>query len=80
MSGSDARERTAGPAPIESAGAGLCFDCAHCVVVRSDRGSVFYRCGLAAADSRFPKYPMLPVLTCAGYEKGNNIVDKMDHS
>lgn len=36
-------------------------------IIRSDRGSVFYRCGLSATDPRFPKYPALPVLRCAGY-------------
>jgi len=47
---------------------GLCATCRHARVVRSDRGSVFYRCLLAATDPRFSKYPPLPVLRCAGYE------------
>jgi hypothetical protein len=46
---------------------GLCLDCEHSAVMRSDRGSMFYRCQLAASDPRFPKYPRLPVITCSGY-------------
>jgi hypothetical protein len=48
---------------------GLCADCLHARMVESDRGSVFWRCELAATDSRFPKYPRLPVIQCSGYEK-----------
>jgi hypothetical protein len=47
---------------------GLCEHCQHVQLIRSDRGTVFYLCKLSATDSRFPKYPMLPVLSCAGYE------------
>ena len=36
--------------------------------VESERGSVFYLCGRAATDPRFPKYPRLPVRECAGHE------------
>jgi len=48
---------------------GLCAMCAHVGVIRSDRGSVFYLCKLSAGDARFPKYPRLPVLSCAGYHR-----------
>jgi hypothetical protein len=48
--------------------AGLCVDCTHARRIESDRGSVFYMCQLALTDSRFKKYPRLPVLSCAGYE------------
>jgi hypothetical protein len=48
---------------------GLCASCAHAFVVRSNRGSVFYRCGLSATDPRFEKYPRLPVLSCVGYDR-----------
>ncbi len=48
---------------------GLCCDCAHAQVVTSDRGSIFYRCALAATDPRFLKYPKLPVLCCDGWRK-----------
>jgi hypothetical protein len=49
-------------------GVGLCESCVHVRIVRSDRGSLFYRCGLSDTDPRFPKYPRLPVLSCPGYE------------
>ncbi|HTY81102.1 MAG TPA: hypothetical protein VMI34_25000 [Candidatus Bathyarchaeia archaeon] len=47
---------------------GLCASCRHVRPVRTERGSVFHRCARAAEDSRFPKYPRLPVARCAGYE------------
>jgi len=46
---------------------GLCADCVHREILTSPR-STFLRCGLAARDPRFPRYPPLPVLVCAGYE------------
>jgi len=46
--------------------AGLCATCEHLRLVASKR-SVFVRCGLADTDPRFPKYPPLPVVACAGY-------------
>ena len=49
--------------------AGLCTNCRHARRVQSDRGSVFVRCELALSDARFEKYPRLPVLVCAGYER-----------
>jgi hypothetical protein len=67
----DDRERTASaeerrrltdlPVP-----AGLCASCEHLRVLASRR-SVFVRCGLAETDPRFPRYPSLPVIACAGY-------------
>jgi hypothetical protein len=50
-------------------GAGLCANCLHVRVIRSDRGATFYLCQLSATDPRFPKYPRLPVLSCSGYEE-----------
>jgi hypothetical protein len=47
--------------------AGLCSGCAHVQVITTDRGSQFYLCLLSRVDPRFPKYPRLPVLQCAGY-------------
>lgn len=38
-------------------------------VVRSDKGSVFYRCALSDVDARFPKYPRIPVLECEGWRE-----------
>ncbi len=48
---------------------GLCERCRHAHVVETPR-SVFWRCGLAAIDARFDKYPRLPVLACDGFEAG----------
>ena len=48
---------------------GLCSDCEHARIIRSDRGSIFYLCRLSATDSRFAKYPSLPVLSCPGYQQ-----------
>lgn len=47
--------------------AGLCATCAHARLVRSSRGSVFVRCALSREDARFPRYPPLPVVRCAGH-------------
>jgi hypothetical protein len=48
--------------------AGLCGDCVHAVIRPTRRGTVYLRCGLAATDSRFPRYPRLPVVECVGHE------------
>jgi hypothetical protein len=45
---------------------GLCAACIHLQLLASPR-SVFVRCGLAATDPAFPRYPALPVTRCAGY-------------
>jgi hypothetical protein len=37
--------------------------------VTSARGSTFYLCRLSFADARFPRYPPIPVLACAGFER-----------
>jgi hypothetical protein len=52
---------------------GLCEDCIHARRIESDRGSVFFLCQLALTDHRFKKYPRLPVLSCAGYERKTGI-------
>ena len=46
---------------------GLCRSCANVRRIESDRKSVFIMCNLSFEDSRFPKYPRLPVTTCSGY-------------
>lgn len=46
---------------------GLCATCTHAAIVRSDRGSLFWRCELSLANPDFPKYPRLPVVRCAGF-------------
>lgn len=52
----------------DDARAGLCASCAFVSRVRSDRDSVFYRCGYSAQSPAFPRYPTLPVLRCRAYE------------
>ncbi len=47
---------------------GLCGSCRWMRRVASRRGSTFFRCGRADSDPRFPRYPALPVLACAGYD------------
>jgi hypothetical protein len=47
---------------------GLCATCLHIAVVRSDRGSTFYRCEKSKTDPSYPKYPRLPVLQCPGWQ------------
>jgi hypothetical protein len=47
---------------------GLCAGCVHLRLLAAPR-SVFVRCGLAATDPAFPRYPALPVLRCAGYRQ-----------
>jgi hypothetical protein len=53
----------------ETAKAGLCAACVHAKRIESDRNSIFWLCGLASTDSRFPKYPRLPVVRCAGHAR-----------
>jgi len=47
---------------------GLCAICRHCRVIPAARSS-FYLCTRAFDDPRFRKYPPLPMLRCAGYER-----------
>jgi hypothetical protein len=49
--------------------AGLCADCRSARRVPSSHGTTFYRCMKADVDPRFVRYPRLPVLDCAGYER-----------
>jgi hypothetical protein len=53
----------------ETVPTGLCADCVHSRRIESARGSAFILCNLSQTDSRFPKYPRLPVLSCDGYKK-----------
>lgn len=53
---------------MEGALTGLCARCAHARRITSAKGSTFVLCGRSATDARFPKYPPLPVVRCAGYE------------
>ena len=53
--------------PAFSVNPGLCGTCVHARRIESAHGSVFLLCGLSYTDSRFRRYPPLPVLACAGY-------------
>ena len=55
--------------------AGLCATCRHLQVLRSRR-STFVRCGLADADSRFERYPPLPVAVCRGHQPAADAADE----
>jgi hypothetical protein len=50
--------------------AGLCASCRHARRTRNARGSEFWRCAKADADPAFRRYPPLPVVRCAGHERG----------
>lgn len=50
---------------------GLCGGCRHHAWIQSGRGSRFLRCELSFVDPRFPKFPVLPVFQCSGYEPGS---------
>ena len=54
--------------PTSANDPGLCAECLHSRQISSRRGSVFWQCRKSETDPRFPKYPVLPVLTCAGFE------------
>jgi hypothetical protein len=47
--------------------------------ITSDRDSIFYLCGRSAHDSRFPKYPRLPVIQCPGYDPKAVHIHKAGH-
>ncbi|MQA00636.1 MAG: hypothetical protein GEU80_15110 [Dehalococcoidia bacterium] len=49
---------------------GLCARCLWARPIRSARGSVYWRCGRSDEGARFPRYPRLPVVACAGFEVG----------
>jgi len=55
--------------PLTDKTVGLCERCRHARRITSSRGSTFYLCGLSERDPRFPKYPRLPVLQCAGFSE-----------
>lgn len=56
------------PQPALTADPGLCGRCIHLQLLSSAR-STFVRCGLAASDPSFPRYPALPVRSCPGFEE-----------
>lgn len=50
-------------------GAGLCDSCEHQQLVANTRGSTFSLCRLSREDSRYARYPRIPVLECAGHRR-----------
>ncbi|MBI2081099.1 MAG: hypothetical protein HYY54_04415 [candidate division NC10 bacterium] len=56
--------------------AGRCGSCRYRRWVQSGKGSRFLFCRRSETDPRFPKYPRLPVLRCAGYEAGDDPADR----
>ena len=55
--------------PLTGPPPGLCGACRHSRVIRTARGSIFRLCERSSTDHRFPRYPNLPVLECAGFER-----------
>jgi len=53
----------------DSERAGLCATCVHVQRITSSRGSVFYMCRRSEYDPHYPRYPVLPVIACAGYDR-----------
>ena len=54
-------------------GAGLCDLCVHQRVVRNTRGSAFSLCERSRDEpERYPKYPPVPVVRCAGFERAGD--------
>jgi hypothetical protein len=49
--------------------AGLCDSCRHQKLIHNTRGSTFSMCERSKSDERYPKYPRLPVVECAGWER-----------
>ena len=70
MSPADPDRPPAGPFTVAPADPiGLCRTCEHSRIVPAG-ASRYWLCGLAATDARFPRYPRLPVISCAGYREG----------
>lgn len=49
--------------------AGLCDSCVHQKLIRTTRGSTFSLCERSKTDSRYAKYPRVPVEQCPGHER-----------
>jgi len=58
------------PAPLPPAG--LCGGCRHARVVTSGRAS-YLRCSRSDTDTRYERYPRLPMLVCAGFEAPSHL-------
>lgn len=60
--------------------AGLCAQCRHARLNQTRRGPVYLRCQLASVDDAFPRYPRLPVLSCAGYQPSDDPAPQSQHA
>ena len=50
---------------------GLCEKCAHARRIAHPRGEAdYWRCDVSERDTRYPRFPRLPVLQCDAYEEG----------
>ncbi len=58
-------------------GPGLCGVCSHARIVGNQRGSRFYRCRLSEYRPGFPRYPVLPVVDCGGFERRDGFEDAL---
>jgi hypothetical protein len=52
---------------------GLCATCVHARTILSGKGRRFLLCERSRTDPRYPRYPALPVISCAGHEPGRPI-------
>jgi hypothetical protein len=48
---------------------GLCGGCRHARRVETRVGSTFRICERATTDPSYPRYPVLPTLSCPGFER-----------
>jgi hypothetical protein len=48
---------------------GLCGHCVHAIIRATRRDTIYLRCGYAAVDETFPKYPRLPMQQCPAYRR-----------
>lgn len=55
------------PSPTDPNWPGLCSTCRHAHRIQAAR-SIFWRCRLSETDTRFARYPRLPVISCIGHE------------
>ena len=56
---------------------GLCAECRYARPVTSGRGSTFLLCRRSESDPRFVRYPRLPVIHCAGFERTASLPDQV---
>lgn len=54
----------------DQARAGLCATCRHARRIDTCRGPVYWMCRRSETESKFVKYPRLPVSACPGFETG----------